>query len=86
MIWFLQEIGEIFGYDTKEMNYGLKLYLNQIKKDFDKGNMSLQKQEQENIIKTIDLNSKIIEDQIQKELDKPNKEFIINLSKIFMTI
>ena len=42
------------------MNYGLKLYLNQIKKDFDKGNMSLQKQEKESIIKTIDLNSKII--------------------------
>ena len=84
--FMVKEIGEIFGYDTKEMNYGLKLYLNQIKKDFDKGNMSLQKQEKESIIKTIDLNSKIIEDQIQKELDKPNKEFIINLSKIFMTI
>jgi GTP-binding protein EngB required for normal cell division len=84
--FMVKEIGEIFGYDTKEMNYGLKLYLNQIKKDFDKGNMSLQKQEQENIIKTIDLNSKIIEGQIQKELDKPNKDFIINLSKLFMTI
>ena len=84
--YMVKEIGEIFGYDTKEMNYGLKLYLNQIKKDFDKGNMSLQKQEQENLNKTINLNSKIIEGQIQKELDKPNKEFIINLSKIFMTI
>ena len=84
--FMVKEIGEIFGYDTKEMNYGLKLYLNQIKKDFDKGNMSLQKQEQENLNKTINLNSKIIEGQIQKELDKPNKEFIINLSKIFMTI
>ena len=82
--FMVKEIGEIFGFDTKNMNYNLKTYLNKIKKELGEEKISLQTLKKEDIIKTINLNSEIIENQIQKELEKPNKDFIMVLSKLFM--
>ena len=82
--FMVKEIGEIFGFDTKNMNYGVKTYLNKIKKEFEKEEISFQTLKKEDIIKTINLNTEIIESQIQKELDKPNKDFIMTLLKLFM--
>ena len=77
------KIGEIFGFNTKEMNYYTKLYIKQIQKKLGKEHFSFQKKD---IIKTIELKTNVIENQIKKELEKSNKDLIINLSKIFMEI
>ncbi len=81
--FMVKEIGEIFGFDTKCMNYGVKTYLNKIKNEFEKEKISLPTLQKEEMIKTININAEIIENQIQKELEKPNKDFILILSKLF---
>jgi len=40
--FMVKEIGEIFGYNTSEMTYGIRLYLTQINRQFDKENYSRQ--------------------------------------------
>ena len=84
--FMVKEIGEIFGYDTKEMNYGLRSYLTQINKIFAKGNYTLEEDEKKELNRTININMNIIENQIKSEFQKSNKEFILNLANLFKTI
>ena len=84
--FMVKEIGEIFGFDTKEMNYGIRAYLSQINKQFNKGNFNLKESEKKEMNKTINININIIEKQIKAELEKPNQEFIMNLAKLFKKI
>ena len=84
--FMVKEIGEIFGYNTKEMNYGLRSYLNQINKKFIKGNYTLEEDEKKELNKTIKINMNIIEKQIKSEFEKSNKDFILNLANLFKSI
>ena len=84
--FMVKEIGEIFGYNTSEMTYGIRLYLTQINRQFDNENYSLPQLQKEEIYKTIKLNQNIIENQIKSEFEKSNKEFILNLAKLFQKI
>ena len=84
--FMVKEIGEIFGYNTSEMTYGIRLYLTQINRQFDKENYSLPQLQKEEIYKTIKLNQNIIENQIKSEFEKSNQEFILNLAKLFQKI
>ena len=84
--FMVKEIGEIFGYNTKEMNYGLRSYLTQINKKFSKGNYSLAEDEKKELNRTININMNIIEKQIKSEFEKSNKDFILNLAHLFKSI
>ena len=84
--FMVREIGEIFGYNTKEMNFGIKYYLTKINKKFGKERLTLTEKNQEKINKTINLNMTIIEKQIKTEFEKSNKEFILNLAYLFKNI
>lgn len=84
--FMVKEIGEIFGFDTKEMNYGIRSYLSQITKQFNKLNFNFKESEKKEMDKKINLNINIIENQIKTELEKPNQEFILNLADLFKKI
>ena len=79
----VKKIGKIFGFDNKNISYGVEAYLNKIKKDLKIEKISVQILQKEDIIKTTNLNSEIIENQIEKELDK---DFIKILTKLFMEL
>ena len=93
--FMVKEIGEIFGYDTKEMNYGIKIYFSEIKKMLDKeGNLLSNNEDNKDIkdiedikdIKEIKMDINIIENQIKSEFEKSNKEFILSLAELFSNI
>ena len=84
--FMVKEIGEIFGYNTKEMNYGLRSYLTQINKKFNKGDYTLADDEKKELTKTINLNMNIIENQIKSEFEKSNKKFILSIARLFKSI
>ena len=84
--FMVKEIGEIFGYDTNMMNYGIKLYLMKIESFFKSEDFSLRPGKTDELINTINLSTEIIEKQIKSEFEKSNKEFILILARIFKTI
>jgi len=84
--FMVKEIGEIFGYNTSEMTYGIRLYLTQINRQFDKENYSLPQIQKEEICRTINISQNIIENQIKSEYAKSNKEFILYLANLFKKI
>jgi hypothetical protein len=87
--FMVKEIGEIFGYDTKEMNYGVRLYLTEIHKRFEneqKEKIILDKKTEENDVKVVTLNKEIIEKQIKDQFKKSNQELILNLADLFKEI
>ena len=81
--FMVKEIGDIFGYDTKEMNYGIKLYLTQIHNKFEKGNFDIKNNIKEEEVKKINLSMNVIEKQIKTEFEKSNQDFILNLANLF---
>ena len=87
--FMVKEIGEIFGYDTKEMNYGVRLYLTEIHKRFEneeKEKIILGKKTEENDVKVVKLNKDIIEKQIKDQFERSNQELILNLANLFKEI
>ena len=84
--FMVKEIGEIFGYDTKEMNYGVRIYLTQIHNKFEKTNIDINKTADEKEVKRVNLNRDVIEKQIKDLFERSNQDLILNLSNLFKKI
>ena len=80
------EIGEIYGFNLKEMNKEINAYLRNLEENLkDMDNLSYEKIK-ENNDKKIKISNEIIEKQLKSELGKSNKDIVGKLSELFLRL
>ena len=80
------EIGEIFGFNLKEMNKEIREYLNNLKENLKDMDILNYEKIKDSKGKKIKISNEIIEKQLQTELEKSNKEIIKQLAEYFQNL
>ena len=81
--YMVKEIGEILGFNLKEMNKEVKVYLDKMKDNIDNMDVSSYYNKNKAKEQKIKVNKYIIEKELKEELDKSDHDFIMELAKKF---
>ena len=80
------EIGEIFGFNLKEMDKEIREYLNNLKENLKDMDILNYEKIKDSKGKKIKISNEIIEKQLQTELEKSNKKIIKQLAEYFQNL
>jgi hypothetical protein len=84
--YMVKEIGEILGFNLKEMNKEVKVYLNKMKDNIDDMDVSLYYNKNKAKGQKIKIDKDTIEKELKEELKKSDHDFIMQLAKKFNKI